>query len=69
MWLKLLALRLIGVNAAVFYLTGVFGRVEQVKAGEDAPKTVKAAAAASLFLWLAVIVLGRYIQKFDGTIK
>lgn len=68
-WLKLSALMLLGLNAAAFYLTGVFQGVEQVKAGGDASKPAKAIAATSLFLWFAVIVLGRYIQKMDGTIK
>ena len=68
-WFKLLALMLLGLNAAAFYFTGVFQGVEQVKAGGDASKLAKISAAASMCLWLAVIILGRYIQKLDGTIK
>jgi len=69
LWLKILALMLLGLNAAAFYLTGAFNGVEQVKAGEDAAMSAKLVAASSLGLWLAVITLGRYIQSFQDTIK
>jgi uncharacterized membrane protein len=69
MWLKLAALTFLGLNAVVFYLTGIFNGTEQVKAGEEASMSAKLTAGASLCLWFAVILLGRYIQKLDGTIK
>lgn len=69
LWLKILALMLLGLNAAAFYLTGIFGGIEQVKAGEDATISAKLAAGSSLCLWFAVIILGRYIQSFQETIK
>jgi uncharacterized membrane protein len=69
LWLKFSALVLLGLNAAVFYLTDVFSGVENVKAGEDAAISAKLIAASSLCLWFAVIVLGRYIQSFQETIK
>ena len=68
-WLKMLALLLLGLNAAVFYLTGIFDRVERLESGEDAPRFAKFVAGSSLFLWFAVIVLGRYIQLLEGTIS
>ena len=68
-WLKMLALLLLGLNAAVFYLTGIFDRVERLESGEDAPPFAKFVAGSSLFLWFAVIVLGRYIQLLEGTIS
>lgn len=68
-WLKMLALLLLGLNAAVFYLTGIFDRVERLESGEDAPLFAKFVAGSSLFLWFAVIVLGRYIQLLEGTIS
>jgi hypothetical protein len=68
LWLKVLALLLLGVNLAAFYLTDIFDRVAHLGAGEDAPFTAKLAAASSLFLWFAVIILGRYIQLYGGTI-
>jgi uncharacterized membrane protein len=68
-WLKMLALMLLGLNAAAFYLTDAFSRVEQVRAGEDASTSAKLLAASSLCLWFAVIILGRYIQSLQETIK
>lgn len=68
-WLKMSALLLLGLNAAVFYLMGVFDRVELLGSGEDAPPFAKFIAGSSLFLWFAVIVLGRYIQLLEGTIS
>ena len=68
-WLKMLAILLAGLNVAAFYVTGTFGRVEQMGAGEDAPPIAKVIAASSLFFWFAVIVLGRYIALFTETIS
>jgi uncharacterized membrane protein len=68
LWLKMLALLLLGVSLAAFYLTSIVYRVEHLGAGEDAPFSAKLVAASSLFLWFAVITLGRYIQLFGGTI-
>jgi len=68
LWLKMLALLLLGLNAAVFYLTGIFDGVEHLGAGEDAPLPAKLVAGSSLFLWFAVVILGRYIQALGGTI-
>lgn len=68
-WLKIGALMLLGLNAAAFYLTGVFTGVEHVKAGEDAALSAKLVAATSLCLWFAVIMMGRYIQSFPDTVN
>jgi len=67
-WCKLLALMLLGLNAAAFYLTDTFSNVEHVKAGEDAAMPAKIVAVCSLCLWFAVIAFGRYIQSFQDTI-
>ncbi|MGA7793654.1 MAG: hypothetical protein WCA19_11500 [Candidatus Acidiferrales bacterium] len=67
-WLKMAALLLLGLNAVVFYLTDIFGRVDSLGAGEDAPISAKLVASSSLFLWLAVIALGRYIQPLADTL-
>jgi hypothetical protein len=65
-WMKILCLMLIGLNAALFYLTDVFDGIENVGAGEDATVPAKILAASSLFLWFAVITFGRFIQfSFD----
>src|SRR5258708_7230645 len=67
-WLKMLAIMLLGLNVAAFYLTGAFESVEGLGPGGDAPPLAKFIAASSLFLWFAVITLGRYIQSFSDTI-
>jgi uncharacterized membrane protein len=68
-WLKMLAIMLLGLNVAAFYLTGAFDSVERLGPGDDAPPLAKFIAATSLFLWFAVITLGRYIQSFSDTIS
>jgi uncharacterized membrane protein len=68
-WVKMLAILLLGVNAAAFYLTGVFGGVKDLGPGEDAPLSAKLVAASSLILWFAVILLGRYIQYYQESIQ
>lgn len=68
-WFKMLAILLAGLNVAAFYVTGTFKKVEQLGAGEDAPFAAKFIAGSSLFLWFAVIVLGRYIALFGDTIS
>jgi uncharacterized membrane protein len=69
LWLKILALLLIGVNAAVFYLTGIFNRVNPLQAGEDPPMSARLVAVTSLFLWFVVITFGRYIQPLSNTVR
>jgi hypothetical protein len=68
-WLKMLAIMLLGLNVAAFYLTGAFDSVERLGPGEDAPPFAKFIAATSLVLWFAVITLGRYIQSYSDTIS
>jgi hypothetical protein len=68
-WLKMFAILLAGVNVGIFYLTGVFRKVEGLGPGEDAPISAKLIAASSMFLWFSVIMLGRYIQVFEDTIS
>ena len=67
-WLKILSLLLLGLNSAVFYLTGVFNGVERLGGGEDAPMSAKIVAASSLLMWFAVITFARYIQPFAESI-
>ena len=68
-WLKMVAIMLAGLNVAAFYLTGAFESIEGLGPGEDAPPLAKFIAGTSLFLWFAVITLGRYIQSFSDTIS
>jgi len=67
-WLKMFSIMLLGLNAAAFYLTDTFEVVERLGPGEDAPPVARFIAATSLFLWLAVIALGRYIQWFSDNV-
>lgn len=68
-WLKMLAIMLLGLNVAAFYLTGAFESVQGLGPGEDAPPLAKFIAATSLLLCFAVITLGRYIQSYSDTIS
>jgi hypothetical protein len=68
-WLKMIAIMLLGLNAAAFYVTGAFESVADLGPGEDAPPLAKFIAGTSLFLWFSVITLGRYIQSFSDTIS
>ena len=68
-WFKLAALMLLGLNAAVFYLTGIFHRVERLAPGEDAALSAKIVAASSLALWFTVMIAGRYIQHFEDSLR
>ena len=68
-WFKLAALMLLGLNAAVFYLTGMFHRVARLGPGDDAAFSAKVVAATSLALWFTVIIAGRYIQHFEDSLR
>jgi hypothetical protein len=68
-WFKLAALMLLGLNVAVFYLGGIFDRVERLAPGEDATLSAKIVAASSLLLWFTVIISGRYIQHFEDSLR
>lgn len=68
-WLKILAILLVALNLAVFYLTDAFGTIERLGPGEDAPVFAKFIAGTALFLWFAVITLGRYIQPYNNSIS
>jgi uncharacterized membrane protein len=68
LWLKIVALGLLGLNAAAFYLTGIFNHVERLGPWEEAPMSAKVVALTSLVLWCAVITFGRYIQVFQHSI-
>lgn len=60
-WLKLLLIFLAGINALLFYVTGIFRAVQGVGPGEDAPFPAKIVAAASLLLWIGVTYFGRML--------
>jgi hypothetical protein len=58
---KLLFIGLAGVNVILFYVTGLYRRVDGVGAGQSVPAAAKLAAAASLFLWIGVMYWGRML--------
>lgn len=65
--LKILVILLAGANLVLFYCTSAFRTLEHLGPGEDAPPFAKFIAAASIFLWVAVIILGRYIPFGEVT--
>ena len=66
--LKLGVIVLAAGTLALFYLTAAFTGCQDLEPGAEAPWQAKSIAAASLVLWLAVIVLGRYIQPLENSI-
>ena len=67
--LKMVAILLAVAVLGLFYLTSAFKDCAAVGPGEDAPLRAKLIAGASLVLWFAVIVLGRYIQPLQDSIN
>jgi hypothetical protein len=63
---KMLFIMLAGVNALLFYLTGLYRRVDPVAAGQDVPLPAKLIAVVSLFLWVGVIFWGRMLPSFSN---
>ena len=59
--IKMFTIMLAGLNLLLFQCTSAFRSLEHLGPGEDAPLYAKIVAASSLFLWIAAIVLGRYI--------
>ena len=59
--IKILTILLAGTNLLLFYCTSAFRAWERLGPGEDAPPFAKFIAASSIFLWFAVVILGRYI--------
>jgi len=63
--LKMVAIVIAGANLILFYCTSAFRPLALLGPGDDAPASAKFIAASSLFLWIAIIVLGRYIPSFE----
>jgi uncharacterized membrane protein len=63
--LKMVAVVAAGTNLTLFYCSSAFQPLLKVGPGDDAPATAKLVAAASLFLWVAIIVMGRYMPFFE----
>jgi len=59
--IKMFTIMLAGLNLLLFHCTSAFRSIEKLGPGEDAPLYAKIVAASSIILWIAAIVLGRYI--------
>jgi hypothetical protein len=64
--LKLLFIVLAGVNVILFYVTGLYRKVDSVGADHNVPALAKVCAGVSLFLWVGVMYWGRMLP-FIGT--
>ena len=56
-----------GLNVLVFYVSGVFRKVEALGPGDDAPVLAKCIAAASLVLWVGVMYMGRMLPYIGNS--
>jgi len=65
--LKIVAVVLAGASL-LLHCTNAFHDCELLEAGQDAPLRAKFLAASSIVLWVAVIVLGRYMPLFEDTL-
>ena len=61
---KMLFIVFAGLNAILFYMSGLKRMVDRVEAGHDAPLGAKVSAVVSLFLWVGVMYWGRMLQFF-----
>jgi len=68
-YLKMAAIVVAGSILVLFNCTAAFRTWAQLGSGEDPPKLAKFVAATSLFLWLAIIVLGRYLPLTQESLK
>jgi len=65
--LKMFTIMVAGVLLLLFYCTSSFRALEDIGPGEDAPLFAKLVALSSIVLWIAVIILGRYIPFGEVT--
>ena len=63
--IKMVLVLIAGVNLLLFYFTGLHKSLDAVPADGDAAGGAKAVAAVSLFAWIMVIVMGRFIMYND----
>ncbi len=67
--LKMLVILLAGAHLLLFYCTSAFRAWADLGPGENAPPFAKIVAASSMFLWLAIIVLGRYLPFTEESLR
>jgi hypothetical protein len=65
---KMAFIGLAGGSMALFYVTGLYRRVETVAAGQDAPIVAKLIAVSSLLLWFGVVFWGRMLPFFSSAL-
>jgi len=63
--IKMAIVLIAGINLLIFYATGIEKKVAGVPADGNAPGSAKAVAAVSIFAWIMVIVMGRFIMYND----
>lgn len=68
-YLKMATVVVAGATLVVFNCTAAFRTWAKLGPGEDPPALAKFIAASSLFLWFAIIVLGRYIPLTQESLK
>jgi len=63
--IKMTLILLAGINALVFYFTGISRQMATLGPNDSAPANAKLIAIASLVLWFGVIIFGRLIMYND----
>ena len=63
--IKMIVVLIGGINLVIFYVTGIEKKLAGVPGDGNAPGSAKAVAAVSLFAWIMVIVMGRFIMYND----
>ena len=67
--LKMASVVVAGATLVLFNCTSAFRGWAKLGPGEDPPAFAKVVAASSLFLWLVIIVLGRYLPLTQESLK
>lgn len=63
--IKLILILIAGLNALLYYVTGISKKMAAVGPNDDAPMNAKLIAGSSLVLWIGVILFGRLIMYND----
>ncbi|HYR92544.1 MAG TPA: hypothetical protein VE422_51360 [Terriglobia bacterium] len=67
--MKMFGVLFAGVNILLLFCTDAFRECDQLGATEEAPALAKFFAATSIFLVVAVIILGRYMPFFEDSLR
>lgn len=63
--IKLILILIAGINALLYYVTGISKQMAVLGPEDDAPLNAKLVAGSSLALWICVILFGRLIMYND----